>query len=415
MDLKMKTVMKLAYKNITYNIKRTLFTLLCVILSVSIIAIALCLSASILNNVDFEGDAANYSAAKSLCTVFSAAAILMSCFTVCTVFSVSTQERIKEYGFLSSIGMSASQRAVMIVSEALIYGSAGVILGTASGCALASLFYRIISSLLLNSAGIDIGNITISFSTVCIALLAGLAAVVLSSFLPILKMRKITILESIKTNNQINISLKESVLSKLTGKAFGKIGVLAGQNYDNNKGRYRAISLALSGGTIFFLTVHSLFLFPFWYELDQRNSLAGVDKLCYPLAYISAVFMAYFVFVFIFCAMGSVRQNIEQRKPEFAIYKSMGMQNAELQKMIRIECLFFTWYSIWFGLIGSLIGTYVVCNFYRMAGADELRFHYPMLEFLFFVCIDSIVGFVFSLYFRRRISRINIIDTIRNG
>ena len=66
----MKTVMKLAYKNITYDIKRTLFTLLCVILSVSIIAIALCLSASVLNNVDFEGDAANIPQPKA-CVPYS--------------------------------------------------------------------------------------------------------------------------------------------------------------------------------------------------------------------------------------------------------------------------------------------------------------------------------------------------------
>ena len=411
----MKAILKLACRNVAYHKSRTIFTLLCVILSVSIIAIALCLSASVLNNVDFEGSDTNYSATRNICTAFSVAAIIMSCFTICTVFSVSTQERIKEYGFLSSIGMSASQKALLIVFEALIYGVVGVILGTASGCALASLFYRIISSLLLNSAGIDIGNITISFSTVCGTLLAGLAAVILSSFLPVLKMRKITILESIRTNNRINISLKESLLSKLTGKLFGKIGVLAGQNYDNNKWRYRAISLALSGGTIFFLTVHSFFLFPFWYEIDQSNSLNGVDKIWYPLAYISAAFMAYFVFVFIFCSVGSIHQNIEQRKPEFAICKSMGMQNSELQKMISIECFYFTWHSIWFGLFGSLIGTYVVCNFYRLVGVDDLIFHYSIIEFLLFVCVDILVGFAFSLYFRYKISRINIIDTIRNG
>lgn len=297
----------------------------------------------------------------------------------------------------------------------MIYGVVGVILGTVSGYALAAVFYRIISSLLLNSAGIDIGDITVSAATVCGILPAGLAVVILSSFLPILKMRKITILESIKTNNRINISLKESVLSKLIGKAFGKIGVLAGQNYDNNKGRYRAISLAMSGGTIFFLTVHSFFLFPFWYEIDQGNSVSGVDKIFYPLAYVSAAFMAYFVFVFIICSMGSVHQNIEQRKPEFAICKSMGMQNSDLQKIISIECLFFTWHSIWFGLIGSLLGTYAVWNFYRLVGPSDLIFHYSIIEFLLFVCVDILAGFAFSLYFRYKISRLNIIDTIRNG
>lgn len=411
----MTTIIKLAYKNVIYHKRRTLFTLICVILSVSIIAIALFLSSSILQNVDFEGNDTNYSATKNICTTFSITAIIMSCFTICTASSISTQVRIKEYGFLSSIGMSARQKAVMIIIESLIYGIIGVLTGTALGYALTLMFYQYVSSLILNSTGINLGFINVSVSTITCAILSGFCSVLFSSFLPIIKMRKITILETIKTNNQINISLKESVLSRLAGKTFGRIGVLAGQNYDNNKGRYRAISLALSGGTIFFLTVHSFFLMPFWYELDKRNSLDGVDRIFYPLAYISALFMAYFVFVFIFCSLGSIHQNIEQRKPEFAIYKSMGMQNYELQKMIGIECFFFTWYSIWFGLIGSLIGTYAVCNFYRLVGPSDLLFHFPLSEFLIFVCVDILIGFIFSIYFRRRISQINIIDTIKNG
>lgn len=111
----MKTIIKLARRNVTYHKRRTFFTLLCVMLSVSIIAIALCLSASILNNVDFEGNDINYSATRNICTAFSVAAIIMSCFTICTVFSVSTNERVKEYGFLASVGMSASQMAFMII------------------------------------------------------------------------------------------------------------------------------------------------------------------------------------------------------------------------------------------------------------------------------------------------------------
>ncbi len=410
----MKTALKLAYKNIRYHKKRTAFTLCCVILSVSIITIALCISDSILKNTNFENTREYYSLTKNLCIAFSIMAIFMSCFTVCTVFSISTQDRIKEFGFLSSIGMQTSQRTLMILSESLIYALLGVSVGTTLGYTVASMFYGLISSLVFGSTGINLGNAVISLPTTLLSLLLGILAVVLSSFFPIIKMRKTTVLETIKSNNQINISLKESLLSKITGKIFGRIGVLAGQNYDNNKGRYRAIALALSGGTIFFLTVHSFFLYPFWDQLDHHNSIDGVEKIWYPLVYISAMFMAYFVFVFIFCAMGSVHQNIEQRKGEFAIYKSMGMQNSELQKMVSIECLYFTWYSILYGLLGSLIGTYAVCSFFRIT-EGELKFHYSFFEFFIFVCIDIIVGIVFSLYFCHKISKKNIIDTIRNG
>ncbi len=408
----MKTILKLAYKNISYHRGRTIFTLLCVILSVSIITIALCISDTILTNVDFSKNPDDYSIVRNLCNIFAVLAVLMSCFTICTVFSVSTQDRIKEIGFLASIGMESWQKALMIASEAIIYAIPGVFIGTMVGYAMTTVFYSAISSIVMSAEGVNLGQAVVSSSSVFSSIFWGLCAVVISSFLPIIKMRKITILETIKTNNEINISLKESILSKLTGKLFGKIGILAGQNYDNNKGRYRAISLALSGGAIFFISVHSFFLYPIWYHIDHQYS---IEDYWIAVTAFAAVFMAYFVLVFLFCSIGSVHQNIEQRRGEFAIYKSMGMQNSELQKMVSIECLYFTWYSIWFGLIGSLIGTYTMCNFFRLTGVTDLKFHYAIYEFLLFVCLDIIVGFVFSLYFRHKISKINIIDTIRNG
>ncbi len=410
----MKTILKLAYKNIICHRSRTVFTLLSVVLSVSIIAIAVCISDSILANVDFSKNPEDCSIVKNLCNVFVISAIFMSSFTICTVFSVSTQVRIKEIGFLASVGMESWQKALMIAAEAIIYALPGVFIGTVLGYALTTVFYSSISSVILSAAGVNLGQAVISFSSVFSSIFWGLCAVGISSFLPIIKMRRITILETIKTSNEINISLKESLLSKITGKLFGKIGSLAGQNYDNNKGRYRAISLALSGGAIFFISVHSFFLYPFWYYLDTYGRLDGVEDYWFAASVFAALFMAYFVFVFLFCSMGSVHQNIEQRKGEFAIYKSMGMQNSELQKMVSIECLYFTWYSIWFGLIGSLLGTYTVCTFFRLTGVWELKFHYATAEFLLFVGLDIIVGFIFALYFRHKISKINIIDTIKN-
>ena len=410
----MNVLFKITRKTIAFHGKRTVFTLLCIVLSVSIIAIALSLSNSILSNIDFEGNDEYRDAAGNICTAFTVASVIMSCSAICTVFSISIQDRIKEIGFLTSVGMSSSQKAVMILLETLIYGTAGVFLGTAAGLGITALLYNSISNLMLQSIGMDIGQFSVSFPSVCLSIFLGVGSVIISAFLPIIKMRKLSVLETIKTNNQINISLNESLLSRAVAKFFGKIGILAGQNYNNNKGKYRAISLALSGGTIFFITIHSFFLSPFWYELDMHNSINEVEEIWFPLVYISAIFMAYFVFVFLFCSIGSVQQNIEQRKSEFAIYKSMGMQNSQLHKMVCIECLFFTWYAVWFGLLGSLLGSYLVCNFFRITGVSDFKFHYPIWEFLLFVCLDIIVGFVFSLYFRHKVSRVNIIETIKN-
>ena len=97
------------------------------------------------------------------------------------------------------------------------------------------------------------------------------------------------------------------------------------------------------------------------------------------------------------------------------MYKSLGMQNFELQKMMSIESLFFTWYAIWFGLIGSLIGNYALCTYFRILGVDDLKFHFPITIFCIFVLFDLMVGFLFALYSSVKVSKVNVVDTMRNG
>jgi len=411
----MKIICKLAWKNLTANRKRMLFTLLCVILSVSMIGVVLGISDSILQNADYDGDSENERATKAICIGFVVISCFMSCFSICTAFSISIQDRIKNYGFLTSIGMSEGQMSALIMTEAAIYGVFGVSIGTFLGFGMASWFYGIISELLLIEEKISIGRFVLSGGSVALSLILGLFTVLIASFFPLLRMKKLSVTETIKDNSQINISLKQSLLSKITEKLFGRIGLLAGQNYDNNKVKYRALSLTLSGGATFFITIYSFFRYPIWYELQSNDYVSSFYDIWYQLSNASSVLMGFFVLVFLICSMGSYRQNMEQRKKEFAMYKSMGMQNSELQKIMSIESIFFTWYAIWFGLIGSLIGNYALCTYFRVIGVDDLKFHFPIEVFCAFVLFDLAVGFLFALYSRMKVSKVNIIETIRNN
>jgi len=411
----MKIIFKLAWKNLTANRKRMLFTLLCVILSVSIIGTVLGISDSILHNADYDGDSENESATKEICIGFVIVSCFMSCLSISTAFSISIHDRIKSYGFLTSVGMSEAQKSALILIEAVIYGLIGTSCGTALGFGMASWFYSDISELLIAEKNFSIGQFVLSGSSVSVSVILGFCTVLIASFFPLLRMRKLSVTETIKDNNQINISLKQTLLSKVSEKLFGRIGLLAGQNYDNNKGKYRAISLALSGGTIFFITIYSFFRYPIWYELQSNEQVSSFYDIWYQLSYTSSVLMAFFVLVFLICSMGSARQNMEQRKREFAMYKSMGMKNSELQKMMIIESLFFTWYAFWYGLIGSLIGNYALCTYFRIIGVDDLRFHFPIEVFGAFIMLDLVAGILFSLYSMMKVSKVNIIETIRGN
>jgi len=411
----MKIICKLAWQNVTANRKRMLFTLLCVVLSVSIISAVLGITDSILYHTNHHGDSENERATRAVCIGFLIVSLFMSCFSIYTAFSISIQDRIKSYGFLTSVGMSQGQKSGLILMEATIYGILGVSVGTGLGFGIGFRFYSDISKLLLLEKKLFIGQFVISSASVARSLFLGFCTVLIASFFPLLRMRKLSVAETIQNNNQINISLKQTILSKISEKLFGRLGSLAGQNYDNNKGKYRAISLALSGGTIFFITIYSFFRYPIWYELQSDDRVSSFYDIWYQLSNASAVLMGFFVFVFLICSMGSARQNMEQRKKEFAMYKSLGMQNFELQKMMSIESLFFTWYAIWFGLIGSLIGNYALCTYFRILGVDDLKFHFPIAIFCIFVLFDLMVGFLFALYSSVKVSKVNVVDTMRNG
>lgn len=409
----MKVVFKLAFKNLLTNKKRTLFTLLCVIFSLSLIGIVFGILDSLFSCINFQNDIEAEQVTRQISTAFIIVSCFMSCLSIYTAFSISIQERIKSFGFLTSVGMSSLQKSVLILYEALLYAIIGVIPGTFLGIGVSAVFYNVLTNI-LGDVGVQMGKFVISAKSVFICILLGLITVFFASFFPMLRMRKLSVTETINDNNQINISLKQTLLSSLSEKLFGRIGFLAGQNYDNNKIKYRAISIALSGGMTFFITVYSFFRYPIWYNIHKGYDTSEYE-FWYYMTYAACILMAYFVLVFLFCSIGAARQNMVQRRKEFAMYKSMGMQNSELQKMMSIECFFFTWYSIWFGLIGSLLGNYMMCNFWRIMGTWDLKFTYPFNVFFIFVLLNVIAGAIFAIYSRHSVSNINIIETIRNG
>ena len=96
----MKVVFKLACKNLLTNKKRTLFTLLCVIFSLSLIGIVFGILDSLFSCINFQNDIEAEQATRQISTAFIIVSCFMSCLSIYTAFSISIQERIKSFGFL---------------------------------------------------------------------------------------------------------------------------------------------------------------------------------------------------------------------------------------------------------------------------------------------------------------------------
>jgi len=81
--------------------------------------------------------------------------------------------------------------------------------------------------------------------------------------------------------------------------------------------------------------------------------------------------------------------------------------------IMSIEAIYFVWYSILFGFLGSLLANWGICNFFRMTGVDDLKFNFPLDVFLLFVIFDLMVGIFFAMYSCIKISKLSIINSIR--
>jgi len=344
--------------------------------------------------------------------------VVMGCLMIYSAFSISFDGRRRMIGLLTSVGMSPSQKCFMVLFEAVIYAVLGIVPGFCLGTLGAWICYKQMYEVFFN-AMLSVGAVAgtqrfiLTPSWVLTGIALGLAATVIASFYPMLKSRKITVMDMINSKTKINISLRQSLVSSVTEKIFGRLGKLAGQNYENNKAKYRAISVSLAGGTVFFFAIYCFFIYPI---RDSLQSGYEIPKEVTVFFNLSMVFASVVILIFLICASGAASMNINRRMREFAMLKSMGMSNFDICKMMCIETIYLVIYCAIFGLFGSLLVDYLLLNFWRIVGTDPfLKFYYPVLIYLAFVLLDVIVGLLFALYSVVRLKNINVVECMRNS
>ncbi|MBR6476600.1 MAG: ABC transporter permease [Lachnospiraceae bacterium] len=108
----------------------------------------------------------------------------------------------------------------------------------------------------------------------------------------------------------------------------------------------------------------------------------------------------------------TISTNVAHRRREFAIFKSMGLSNKGITKILNIECLIYGLKSIVFGLPLSIPVTYVMYMFTR--NAFSVPFSIPWYSVLIASVSVFIVVFVTMLYASGKIKKDNTIDALRN-
>lgn len=145
---------------------------------------------------------------------------------------------------------------------------------------------------------------------------------------------------------------------------------------------------------------------------EQRQQIVNIIILIDIFLYGFIIVIALIGITNIF---NTITTNMELRKPEFAMLKSIGMTNKEFNKMIRLETLFMGIKSLIWGLIiGTIISIIMFMDFKGISASEalvQLKIWQPIL--ISVIAVFALLTWIMN-YSMKKTKTQNIIETIRN-
>lgn len=108
----------------------------------------------------------------------------------------------------------------------------------------------------------------------------------------------------------------------------------------------------------------------------------------------------------------TITTNMNLRKKEFAMLKSIGMTRKEFNRMIRLESVFYGVKSLIIGIPIGLVLSYGMYNVFR--NSMEMEYVLPYKSIAVAVIFVAVVIGIIMRYSMNKINKKNIIETIRN-
>ncbi len=108
----------------------------------------------------------------------------------------------------------------------------------------------------------------------------------------------------------------------------------------------------------------------------------------------------------------TITTNMELRRQEFAMLKSIGMTKKEFNRMIRLESTFIGLKSLFFGLPIGIALSYLIYHY--LAEDSGIRYSFPFVGVIISIVIVFLLITLLMKYSMNKINKQNIIETIRN-
>lgn len=185
-------------------------------------------------------------------------------------FSISVNERMRQFGLLSSVGATKRQLKYSIRFEACAVSLIGIPLGVGAGILGMSItFYALRGRFggLISSADVPF-SMHVEWWAVLAAAALAFFTVMVSAVLPARRAMRIPVIEAIRQNSEIRVSRRAVRTPGFLYKLFGMEGALADKNFRRNRKKYRATVLSLFVSIVLFVSASSF--------VDYLKSSVGV-------------------------------------------------------------------------------------------------------------------------------------------
>ena len=159
-------------------------------------------------------------------------------------FAVSMNDRVHQFGIFSSVGATPGQIRTCLLQEAAALCAIPILLGSFTGIALSFGMIQVVNLLAEDIA--DRHEVVFAYHPLVFAvtILASVLTVLVSAWLPAVKLSRLTPLEAIKDTGELQ--LKKRKHSRILALFFGAEGELAGNALKAQKKALRTSTLSLT-------------------------------------------------------------------------------------------------------------------------------------------------------------------------
>ena len=203
-----------------------------------------------------------YSSYYSFITTIAVIVIVLvvgaSVLLIYNSFVISLNERTKQFGLLSSVGATKAQLRKCVLSEAFLVSIAGIPLGILVGVAgIGITLFGVRASMKSIAASmVSLGEMKLYPAPAAIAAAAvvSLFTVLISTFIPMIRISRMSAIEAIRQNGDIQLSRRKVRCSKIFRKLFGVEGVISRKNFKRSGKRYRTTIFSLFVSIVMFVS-----------------------------------------------------------------------------------------------------------------------------------------------------------------